>query len=178
MHVRRVSAPTRTIEDIVASVVREERAEVAHLGTMRALLGGCAAAFTLLLVAGTYFPEISSYLTPLEALGPPLRVLLVLGVAAEGFAAAVLLHRHEESTYPLLVQASATAVASAGAILLGVGALLAVLYTFLLGQYWPDWILLAQIGLVVLLAGAGVFLAALAPAACSILRFEGSEKDG
>jgi len=159
------------MEDIVASVVRQEHAEAPRLGTMRGLLAGAAAAFGFLLLADTYLPEYAAYASLLEPLGPPLRVLLVFGVAAEGFATAALLYRHEEAPYPVLAQGMATTLAAAGVILLAAGTLLTVLYGLLIGKYWPDLILIAQVGLVVLLVGAGVFLAALAPAACSILRF-------
>jgi O-antigen/teichoic acid export membrane protein len=168
-----VSAPTRSVEQIVADVVRNERAEFGPRWSMRTLLIASAAAMAFLVLADRYLS--AENFAVVQAAGPPFRVLLVLAVLVEGTLAAILLARHEESSYPSFVQGSATTTAAGGAILFGAGAVLILLYTNLLAKYWPESIGLVDWGLYVLLAGVGVFVAALAPAACSVLRFSGDE---
>lgn len=160
----------RTLDEIIANVLSREALLNPRMRGMWAVLLGGVSALALLLVAAFFelAPPVSlDFLSPA---GPPYLVLLAVALGLEGLLVVDRLIRHEEPPYPALTQAAAVTIAAVGVILVGVGAVLFIVWTAALSGYVPDWTFFAPAYYALLLVGSALLLAALPPFGASLIR--------
>jgi hypothetical protein len=165
-----VATQARTMDEIVARLISREALMHPRLRGMWAIQGLGALVLSLILLADFYAWPLPFSVDFLSALGPPLRVLLVLALLAEGVAVAQRFARHREPPYSEFVQSGALALAAAGIVVAGIGLLVYFSWTGLFAHYYAgaSWVEPLYYGM--MLVGPGALLAALPPLAGSLIR--------
>jgi hypothetical protein len=166
-----------TLDEIVARVLQQEAMRNPRVRDLRFVVGASAVAYAFLLLASFFSLALPLALEDIAVLGPPYMVMLSVGVGVEGLVAtSVLLHRNEEA-HALLGQKVSAGVGAIGAGVIGLGAVVFVVWQGLLVRYSPDTLVVAQAALAIVLSGAAVLVAALPALATSLIRAT-VEEDG
>jgi hypothetical protein len=160
----------RSVDEIVQSVLGRGALLNPRMRGMLAVLVGGAFAVALLVVADFYKVPSPISLEPLGVAGAPYRALLALAVAVEGLLVADRLMKHEEPPYTTLAQAAAVTLAAVGAILLGVGAVVFLLWTSGLQGHFEGMWQVTESYYLLLLVGSSLVLAGLAAIGPSLIR--------
>lgn len=160
----------RSLEEIIARVISREALLNPKMRGMWAVMLGGALVLSLLLLVDFFQVASPISLDFLAPAGPPYRVLLIVALALEGLLAVGRLARHEEPPYPALTQAAGITVGAVGAIFIGLGLLIFLLWVTLFSVYNPTLLWIPMLYYALLLIGSATLLAALPPLGASLIR--------
>ena len=161
---------TRSVEEILALVLRRESVMHPRLRGLWAIQGVGALLMALILAAAYFDLPLPLSFDFLAPVGSPLRVLLFVTLIVEGGVAAYVFSRHREPPYAILAQGAALTLASAGALTAGAGLVVYLAWTGLFVRYYPDALWVTSLYPALLLSGAAGVLAALPALAASALK--------
>lgn len=165
-----MAAPTGSVEAIRARVISREA--MMH-PTLRGLwlIQGLGALLVALLLLFDYFQvALPVSFEFLAVAGPPLRVLAAITLGIEGGFVAQRFAKHKEPPYPQFAQSSALGLSSAGAIMMGAGLVMSLVWASLFSGYYPQASVVGSLGPALVLSGAAAMLAGLPTLATSVIR--------
>lgn len=163
-------AGKRSVEEIVHYVLSREALLNPRMRGMIAILTGGTFAVALLVLAEFYKVPPPISFEPLGVSGTPYRALIAISVLFEGLFVAHRLMRHEEPPYPTLAQAAAATLAAVGAILIGLGVVVLLAWTYGLEGHFEGLWQVTQAYYLLLLVGSSFVLSALPVVGPSLIR--------
>lgn len=163
-------AAKRSVEEIVQYVLSREALLNPRMRGLLAILAGGTAAVALLVLAEFYKVPSPISLELLGIPGAPYRALVALSVLVEGLFVAHRLLRHEEPPYPALAQGAAATLAALGAILIGLGLVVLLAWTYGLEGHFEGLWQVTHAYYLLLLVGSSFVLASLPVVGPSLIR--------